>query len=442
VSKSRVVFPRASHWRGVAALLSLIFLAAILPAAARQGGPASGTRQSTEAKRAATAKKKRKPKTVKRKSARTSRRTVHAKRRRATRRRSARKPATRRRTVTRRRTTRRRHARRRVRRYYRRRLDPAAGDFTKFDDPLVRKAAIRALGPYYGSVVAVNPNNGRVLAIVNQKLAFSSGFEPCSTIKPVVALAALREGLINRRTMIRVGRRASIDLTEALAHSNNAFFAELGRRLGFSTVSRYAHLLGLGQRAGWDMPEEHPGTFPSAPPPPWRGGIGKMTSFGEGIRITPLQLAAEMAAFANGGSLYYLQYPRTEEQLKDFTPRLKRRLDLQPYAEDIREGMLGAVEFGTARESYTPDGELVYAKTGTCTDETRGGHLGWFVSYVAGDAENHPKLVLVVLLRRYGPHVSGPRAARVGGRIYRRLYMQNFFSADNDTWGESSADER
>ena len=51
-------------------------------------------------------------------------------------------------------------------------------------------------------------------------------------------------------------------------------------------------------------------------------------------------------------------------------------------------------------------------------------------------------LVLVVLLRRYGPHVSGPRAARIGGRIYRRLYMQNFFSADNDAWGESTSDER
>ncbi len=327
-------------------------------------------------------------------------------------------------------------------RYYGRRFDPAAGDFTRFDDPLVRQAAIAALGPYYGSVVAVNPNNGRILAIVNQKLAFSSGFEPCSTIKPVIALAALKEGLINRNTRIHVAPRFSIDLAEAIAHSNNAFFAELGRRLGFATVARYAHLLGLGQRAGWEMPEEHPGTFPAAPPPPWRGGIGKMTSFGEGIRITPLQLAAEMSAFANGGSLYYLQYPQTEEQAKDFTPRLKRRIALQPYAAAIRQGMLGAVEFGTARESYTPDGELVYAKTGTCTDETRGGHLGWFVSYVSEDGlQNRPKLVLVVLLRRYGPHVSGPHAAEIGGRIYRRLYMGNFFSVNNDAWrGLSSGD--
>jgi penicillin-binding protein 2 len=345
-----------------------------------------------------------------------------------------------RRVVTRR-VTHRRYVRR-VR--YAPRFDVTEGDFTKFDDPVVRQAAIAALGRYYGSVVALDPNDGRILAIVNQKLAFSSGFEPCSTIKPVIALAALREGLINGNTMIRVGRRYSINLTEALAHSNNEFFAELGRRLGFQTVTRYAHLLGLGEPAGWDMPEEHPGTFPTAPPPPWRGGVGKMTSFGEGIRITPLQLAAMMSTFANGGSLYYLQYPRTEEQVKDFTPRLKRRIDLAPYADAIREGMLGAVEFGTARESYTPDGELVYAKTGTCTDVTRGGHLGWFVSYASSDdsVQHHPKLVLVVLLRRYGPRVSGPHAAEIGGRIYRSLYMKNFFSADNSSADTTSADNQ
>lgn len=297
---------------------------------------------------------------------------------------------------------------------------------------MVRKAAIAALGPYYGSVVAVDPNSGRILSIVNQKLAFSSGFEPCSTIKPVIALAALKEGLITDKTMVRVARYESLDLTEAIAHSNNEFFAEMGERLGFDTVSSYAHLMGLGEKAGWGIPEEQPGIFPTAPPPAYRGGIGKMTSFGEGIRITPLQLAAMMTVFANGGYLYYLQYPRTEQQVDAFTPRLKRRIDLGPYGQEIREGMLGAVEFGTARESYTPDGEMVYAKTGTCTDETRGGELGWFVSYASPDVlQNHPQIVLVVLLRRYGIHVSGPRAAEIGGRIYRQLYLQNFFSAEN-----------
>ncbi|HEV2387624.1 MAG TPA: penicillin-binding transpeptidase domain-containing protein [Candidatus Acidoferrales bacterium] len=306
------------------------------------------------------------------------------------------------------------------------------GDVSEFDDPVVRQAALAALGRYYGSVVAVDPNNGRILSVVNQKLAFSSGFEPCSTIKPVIALAALKDGVIDAQTMLPVSRRVSMNLTEALAHSNNEFFAELGERLGFAAVSTYAHLLGLGEPAGWDLPEEQPGTFPAEPPPESRGGIGKLSSFGEDIRISPLQLAAMASTLANGGSLYYLQYPQTEEQAKYFEPKLKRAIDLAPYQDSIREGMLAAVEFGTARESYTPGGELVYAKTGTCTDETQGGHLGWFVSYVSDDAQpNHAKLVLVVLLRRYGSRVSGPHAAEIGGRIYRQLDQRKFFSAEN-----------
>src|ERR1700737_1929164 len=72
--------------------------------------------------------------------------------------------------------------------------DSAKDYVTTNDDPLVRQAAVMALGRYNGSVVAIDPLNGRILSIVNQKLAFSSGFKPCSTIKPVIALAALQEG--------------------------------------------------------------------------------------------------------------------------------------------------------------------------------------------------------------------------------------------------------
>src|SRR4029077_20960920 len=125
------------------------------------------------------------------------------------------------------------------------------------------KAAIEALGRYNGSVVAIDPSSGRVLSIVNQRLAFSAGYIPCSTIKPVIAIAGLQEGVVTRDTMIRVAPRKYLNLTEALAHSNNAFFEELGRRMGFDTVSRYGRLLGLGELAGYQISEEHPGAFPS-----------------------------------------------------------------------------------------------------------------------------------------------------------------------------------
>ena len=72
--------------------------------------------------------------------------------------------------------------------------DSTEGDSVDGEDLMVRRAAVEALGPYNGLVV-VDPNTGRILTIVNQKLAFQGGFEPCSTIKIVAALAGLNEGI-------------------------------------------------------------------------------------------------------------------------------------------------------------------------------------------------------------------------------------------------------
>ena len=69
------------------------------------------------------------------------------------------------------------------------------GDVTGGEDATVRAAAVEALGDMNGTVLAIDPSNGRILAMVNQKLALSAGAEPCSTIKVAVALAALKEGL-------------------------------------------------------------------------------------------------------------------------------------------------------------------------------------------------------------------------------------------------------
>jgi len=69
-----------------------------------------------------------------------------------------------------------------------------AGDETAGEDPVVRQAAIDALGDMNGTAVVIDPANGRILAMVNQKLALSPGAEPCSTIKLTVAMAALPKG--------------------------------------------------------------------------------------------------------------------------------------------------------------------------------------------------------------------------------------------------------
>src|ERR1700751_1586298 len=106
-------------------------------------------------------------------------------------------------------------------------VDPTLGDIAANDDPIVRAAAIEALGRYNGSVVAVDPNTGRILTVVNQKLAYSDGAIPCYTTNPAIALPAFEETVIPRNTILKVGRRKYMNLADAMAHSNNQLFEEL-----------------------------------------------------------------------------------------------------------------------------------------------------------------------------------------------------------------------
>jgi penicillin-binding protein 2 len=295
--------------------------------------------------------------------------------------------------------------------------DSTDGDNIDGEDLDVRREAVAALGPYNGSVVVVDSTTGRILTMVNQKLALASGFQPCSTIKVSVALAALSEKVVEPNTKLRLGGM-NMDLTYALARSNNLFFATLGQKLGFDRLSYYAHLFGYGEKAGLNIPGEQAGHFPSAAPA--NGGVGMLSSFGEEISQTPLQLAALMSAVANGGTLYYLQYPTSQEQAATLVPRVKRRLDIQDQIPALKPGMREAVESGTAHRARQD--EPIAGKTGTCTENHA--HLGWFGSFNdLGDR----KLVTVVLLTGGRP-VSGPVAAEIAGDFYRRLDEKSYFA--------------
>ena len=302
--------------------------------------------------------------------------------------------------------------------------DITDGDITAGEDPIVRQAAIDALGNMNGTVVAVEPTSGRILAMVNQKLALSSGAQPCSTIKLSVALAALSEGLISKETPVALGRRYRMNLTMALAHSNNAYFEALGRQLGFEKVAYYAHEYGLGELAGYNIAGEQLGAYPEQAIPEKLGGVGKMCSFGEGVSMTPLQLGAMISAIANGGTLYYLQHPSKPEDVANFQPRVKRQLDIAPVIPDLSDGMSGAVRFGTARSlRLNFNEEEILGKTGTCSHE--GTRYGWFASYANTSIG---RVVLVVFLQGGRP-TFGPKAAEIAGRIYRNMYDHKFFIA-------------
>jgi len=313
-----------------------------------------------------------------------------------------------------------------------------ASDVTAGEDPVVRQAAVDALGNMNGTVVAIEPTSGRVLAMVNQKLALSSGAQPCSTIKLSVALAALNEGLVSKDTEVSLGGRSRMNLTEALAHSNNAYFEALGRKLGFEKVAYYAHEYGLGELAGYDIPNEQVGTYPEEVIPEKLGGVGKMCSFGEGISMTPLQLGAMVSAIANGGTLYYLQHPATPEEIANFQPRVKRQLDIAPVIPELSDGMAGAVQYGTARSvRLNFNEEEILGKTGTCSHA--GTRFGWFASY----ANTAVGRIVVVVFLQGGRPTFGPKAAEIAGRMYRNMFDHNFFIAGpampSDAAGQKTA---
>ncbi|MHB1020807.1 MAG: penicillin-binding transpeptidase domain-containing protein [Acidobacteriaceae bacterium] len=309
--------------------------------------------------------------------------------------------------------------------------DVTAGDVTTGEDPVVRQAAIEALGNMNGTAVAINPENGRILAMVNQKLALSSGAEPCSTIKLSVALAALEEGIITKDTQVNLGGHYHLNLTEALAHSNNLYFETLGRALGFQRVKHYANEFGLGELAGYHIPGEHLGEYPDTVLPEKMGGVGRMCSFGESVSMTPLQLGALVSAIANGGTLYYLQHPTTPEEIADFKPRIKRTLNIAPLIPEIQVGMHAVVQYGTARSLRTNFNEFpVMGKTGTCSND--GTRFGWFASYA--DTPSGP--IVTVFFLEGGRPTFGPKAAELTGVFYRQLWDNSYFAAKTPTHSE------
>jgi cell division protein FtsI/penicillin-binding protein 2 len=133
-------------------------------------------------------------------------------------------------------------------------------------DAALQKVAEESLGDREGAVIVIDPQNGRLRAVVNPRLAFEQTFPPGSAIKPFTALAALRAGLVDRefrhqcRTRYAGGdfeivcshpvSKSPFNLTQALAYSCNDFFARLGERLSEGAFNSTLDAFGFGQKTG------------------------------------------------------------------------------------------------------------------------------------------------------------------------------------------------
>lgn len=276
-------------------------------------------------------------------------------------------------------------------------------------DLAVGEACRRALGRQGGAVVAMDPRNGRVLALVNPSQGLVRAFQPCSVFKIVVGLAGLSEGVITPDTLLTCSGgtcwnwpgHGPINLRLALANSCNPYFEQVGERLGYAKVQEYARLLGLGAPSGINLTGETAGILPSLVPP---GAVGHLSSHAAGIATSGVQLAVLVSAMVNGGIVFQPQVVGGT----GFGARERWRLPATARIDGLAQGFLGAVNEGSASSAFDPD-IVVAGKTGSCSG------LGWFASYAPAD---RPELVVVVLLRPGNGHF----ASAVAGRIYQELY--------------------
>jgi penicillin-binding protein 2 len=295
----------------------------------------------------------------------------------------------------------------------------AAGNMLKDDDagedPEIRAAAVKALQGRSGTVVVMDPNNGRIFTVVNQRMALGSPVKPCSTVKMIVGLAALHEGVFDPDQEVQVSTRRSMNLTDALARSDNPVFQVLGRTLGYERVMKYAMDFGFGSRTGINYKGESDGFLPDE----GEQETGHMSSHGDGFGVTAIQLAAFTSAIANGGELYTPRVLRNAEEAQSFIPELKRKIEMSP--EDrlrMLAGMTGAVTYGTGKLAYNPLGQVA-GKTGTCTGARD--KLGLFTSFSSVD---DPRVVVTVITS--GSTEAGRRAAEIAGRIYADICPRFF----------------
>ena len=286
-----------------------------------------------------------------------------------------------------------------------------ARDDTTGEDQEVRRVAVNALGNHIGTVVVMDPMNGRVYSIVNQEWALRRGFKPCSTIKLVTGLAGLGEKVIDPTNTAAVSERYRIDLTDALAYSNNTYFQQVGGRVGFEKFMDYARDLGLGNKTGINTPNEYPGRLPFE-----KTGfaLNRMSSHGDDFEVTAVQLGTLVSAMANGGKLVVPRVPRTVQEEVKFKAKVRHQINIdQDNWQRMVPGMVGAVNYGSGKKAYDPL-QTVAGKTGTCIGQ--GGWLGLFTSYAP---LANPRLAVVVIT--CGPDARRHFPAAVAGRIYREL---------------------
>lgn len=283
-------------------------------------------------------------------------------------------------------------------------------DNTEGEDLAVRQVAVNALGDHAGTVVVMDAKSGKIVTMVNQDWAIKEGFKPCSTIKLVTGVAGLTENVIDPDGNIS-GDSMRMDLDDALAYSNNAYFQRVGVKMGNEKMISYARKLGLGEKTGINAEGEYAGKLPYGNSNP------RIYSHADDFEVTPLQLAVMVTALSNGGKRITPQFYRPRVEKTSLKTKVRGEIDLpDTKVERVLPGMIGAAEYGTARRGVEQSWGVA-GKTGSCIG--RGSWVGLFASVAPVE---DPKYSVVVITRGEGER--GRIAAGIAGQIYRALAPQ------------------
>jgi len=319
-----------------------------------------------------------------------------------------------------------------------------------------------------GAIVALDPNNGELLAMVSKPdydLSYFSGstpanvwnrlntdegrplfnratlskYPPGSTFKMVLASAALQEGIIDEyRTLYcpgsftfgdRVfqchGAHGAVNVMRAIEVSCNVFFYQLMLKVGLENWTKYGKLYGFGEKTGFDILEESPGLLPSEEyfdrvygKHKWTKGFLVSLAIGQGeLGVTPLQMVCYTMALANYGEYHQphtVRYMHNSFTGQNDTVRYKtRHLPISREVFDkVRTGMYLVVNGtgGTGRSAQLRDVQVA-GKTGTAQNPHGESH-SWFIAFAP---YTHPKIAIAVLVENAGAggSVAAPIAAAV-----------------------------
>lgn len=264
--------------------------------------------------------------------------------------------------------------------------------------------------------------------------ALSGAFAPGSVVKPIVALAALEEGVVSEYTPIFCSQtydyypsnvvncmyyHGSVDMASAIMQSCNYYFAEVGRLLGIDTMYLYFQKVGLGEYTGVEVGETK-GTLAGRDSTSWSAGNTVQAAIGQSDNnFTPIQLATYCATIANNGVRYrthmiskITSYDRTETVLYNDPekPEVVDKLDVNSYNLRVVQNAMhnvAASDYGTAYYSFNDFPIEIAAKTGTA--ENSGSDHCVFICYAPFD---EPQVAVAVLLEHGAKGVYAMNVAR------------------------------